>query len=58
MTNGLPDVVGYIVNQRGRAPGDRAVTPELYGGTVIVRLGTCLASPPVVRYLLLRHPQE
>lgn len=55
---GLPDVVGYIVDERRRAFGDWAVSPELYVGMVIVTLGTCLASPPVAQYLLLRYPQE
>jgi Kef-type K+ transport system membrane component KefB len=50
--------IAMIVIERGRALGDWAVTPELYAAMVIVTLGTCLASPPVVRYLLLRHPQE
>ncbi|MDH3703024.1 MAG: cation:proton antiporter [Alphaproteobacteria bacterium] len=50
--------IAMIVIERGRALGDWAVTPELYTGMVIVTLGTCLISPPVVRYLLLRFPQR
>ena len=49
--------IAMIVIERGRALGDWAVTPELYAGMVFVTLGTCLITPPVVRFLLLRNPQ-
>lgn len=44
--------IALIVMERGRALGDWAVPPELYGAMVLVSLGACLLAPPVVRYLL------
>lgn len=46
--------IAMIVMDRGRGLGDWAVPPELYGAMVLMSLGTCLLTPPVVRYLLQR----
>lgn len=50
--------IAMIVMERGRALGDWAVTPDLYGAMVFVSLGTCLITPPAVRYLLARHQRR
>lgn len=50
--------IAMIVMERGRALGDWAVPPELYGAMVLVSLGTCLVTPPVVRHLLRRRRVE
>ena len=47
--------IAMIVMERGRALGDWAVPPELYGAMVFVSLATCLITPPAVRYLLRRQ---
>jgi hypothetical protein len=43
---------------RGRSLGEWAVTPETFGGMVVVSAVTCLAVPFVLRRLLVRWPQE
>jgi Kef-type K+ transport system membrane component KefB len=47
--------IAMIVMERGQALGDWAVPPELYAGMVLVSLGTCLVTPPAIRYLLARR---
>ncbi len=47
--------IAMIVMERGRALGDWAVPPELYGAMVFVSLATCLLTPPFVRHLLRRQ---
>lgn len=50
--------IAMIVMDRGRALGDWAVSPEIYGGMVAVALGTCLLTPPIVHYLLRREQER
>jgi len=47
--------IAMVVMERGRALGEWAVTPELFNAMVFVSLGTCLLTPPLVRYLLRRR---
>lgn len=47
--------IAMIVMERGRALGEWAVSPELYGAMVVVSLGTCLITPPMVRHLIRRR---
>lgn len=47
--------IAMIVMERGQALGDWAVPPDLFGAMVFVSLGTCLLTPPVIRYLLRRQ---
>ena len=48
--------IAMIVMDRGRALGDWAVPPGIYGGMVVVTLGSCLLAPPLVALLLRRRP--
>lgn len=47
--------IAMIVMERGQALGGWAVPAALYGGMVFVSLGTCMLTPPVIRYLLSRR---
>lgn len=46
--------VAMIVMQRGHALGGWPVPPALFAGMVLVSLGTCLVTPPAIRYLSAR----
>lgn len=50
--------IAMVVMERGRALGDWAVPPELYAGMVVVALGTCLVTPPIVKNLLRREAKR
>lgn len=41
-----------IIMHKGLTLGGWAVTPEIFGGVVMVSLVTCILSPPTVRYML------
>ena len=49
--------IAMIIVQKGRALGDWAVPPQLFGGMVLVSLVTCTAIPMVLKKLLILWPQ-
>jgi Kef-type K+ transport system membrane component KefB len=49
--------IAMIIVQKGRALGDWAVPPQLFGGMVLVSLVTCTVIPMVLKKLLALWPQ-
>ena len=50
--------ITMVIVAKGRELGDWAVPPLVYGAMVLVSALTCIISPPTVKYLLGRWPQE
>jgi len=49
--------ITMVIMERGRALGDWAVPPRIYGGAILVTLVTCLVFPVLTRWLLDRWPE-
>jgi Kef-type K+ transport system membrane component KefB len=50
--------ISMVIMQQGRNLGDWAVPPYAFSAIVLVSIATCIISPLILRFLLIRWPQK